>query len=83
MHDPRRRLERLEYARLRRLAANAGQPYGFSADDILDEASRVFALPDDHQRRALHRLYEELSEQEAAELDSLRRWHAAILGRER
>jgi hypothetical protein len=26
MRDPRRRLERLEYAHLRRLAANAGKP---------------------------------------------------------
>jgi hypothetical protein len=83
MRDPRRRLERLEYAHLRRLAANAGKPYGFSADDIPDEARRVLALPEEEQRQVLHRLYDELSEQEAAELDAIRRRHAAILRRER
>jgi hypothetical protein len=83
MRDPRRRLERLEYAHLRRLAAKAGKPYGFSADQVLDEARRVLALPDDQQRQALHRLYDELTEQEAAELDAIRRRHAAILGRAR
>ena len=49
MRDARRRLERLEYALLRRLAANGGKPYGFSADDILDEARRLVALSDAEQ----------------------------------
>jgi hypothetical protein len=49
MRDVRRRLERLEYAQLRRLAANAGKPYGFSADDILDEARPLVALCDAEQ----------------------------------
>ena len=44
MRDARRRLERLEYAHLRRLAANAGKPYGLSADDILDEVRHLVAL---------------------------------------
>ena len=79
MRDARRRLERLEYAHLWRLAANAGKPYGFSADDMLDEARRVLALPDDEQRQLLHRLYAELNEQETLELDAIRRRHAAIL----
>jgi hypothetical protein len=49
MRDVRRRLERLEYAHLRRLAAEAGKPYGLSADDILDEARRFVALSDAEQ----------------------------------
>ena len=44
MRDARRRLERLEYAHLRRMAANAGKPYGLSADDILDEARHLMTL---------------------------------------
>jgi hypothetical protein len=76
-------LERLEYTHLRRLAANVGKLYGFSADDILAEARRVLALPDDQQRQVLHRLYKELSEQEALELDAITQRHAAILRRER
>jgi hypothetical protein len=83
MRDARRRLERLEYAHLWRLAANAGKPYGFSTDDILDEARRVLALPDAEQRQVLHRLYAELNAQEALELDAIRRRHAAILRRAR
>jgi hypothetical protein len=43
MRDPRRRLEQLEYGRLYQLAAKVGQPYGFSADQVLDEARRVLA----------------------------------------
>jgi hypothetical protein len=83
MRDPRRRLERLEYENLRRMAAKAGQPYGYSADQVLAEARHVLALPDDQQRQALHRLYAELSAEEAMELDATRHRHAAILGRER
>lgn len=83
MRDPRRRLERLEYENLRRMAAKAGQPYGYSAEDILNEARRVLALPDDKQRQVLHRLYDELTEQEATELDAIRRRYTTILGRAR
>jgi len=83
MRDPQRRLERLEYENLRRMAAKAGQPYGYSADQVLDEARRVLALPDDQQRQALRRLYDELSAEEVVELDAIRRRYAAILGRTR
>jgi DNA-directed RNA polymerase specialized sigma24 family protein len=83
MRDPRRRLERLEYAHLRRLAAKAGERYGFTADDVLAECRRMFALPDDQQREVLHRLYKDLSEAEAAELDAIRHRDAAILRRQR
>jgi hypothetical protein len=83
MRDPQRRLERLEYENLRRMAAKAGQPYGFSADQVLDEARRVLALPDDQQRQALRRLYDELSAEEVVELDAIRRRYAAILGHTR
>jgi hypothetical protein len=83
MRDPRRRLERLEYENLRRMAAKAGQPHGYSADQVLGEARRFFALPDDQQRQVLQRLYNELSTKEAVELDAIRRRHAAILGRTR
>jgi len=50
MRDARRRLERLEYENLRRMTAKSGKPYGYSADQVLDEARRVLALPDDQQR---------------------------------
>jgi hypothetical protein len=83
MRDPRRRLERLEYENLRRMAAKAGKPYGYSADQVLDEARRVLALPDDQQRQALRRLYDELSAEEAVELDAIRHRHAPILRRAR
>jgi hypothetical protein len=83
MRDRRRRLERLEYAHLRHMAAKAGKPYGFSADQVLAEARRVLALPDDQQRQALHRLYAELSAEEAVELDAIRHRHTAILRRAR
>jgi hypothetical protein len=83
MRNLRRRLEQLEYVRLRHMAAKAGQPYGYSADQVLDEARRVLALPDDQQRQALHRLYSELSAEEVVELDAIRRRYAAILGRTR
>ena len=83
MRDPRRRLERLEYENLRRMAAKAGQPYGYSADQVLGEARRVLALPDDQQRQAMRRLYDELSAEEVVELDAIRRRYAAILRRTR
>jgi hypothetical protein len=54
MHDHRRRLERLDWQHIRQLAAEAGQPFGFTADDILEEARRIFALPEAVQRRELH-----------------------------
>ena len=44
-----RRLRRLEWQYIRQLAAEAGKPYGFSADDILDEARRLVALSDAEQ----------------------------------
>jgi hypothetical protein len=65
------------------MAAKAGQPYGYNADQVLDEARRVLALPGDQQRQALRRLYDELRAEDAVELDTIRRRHAAILGRER
>jgi hypothetical protein len=83
MRDPQRRLERLEYAHLRHMAAKAGKPYGFGADKILDEARRMLALPEDEQRQVLHFLYAELTPAEAAELDEIRHRHAAILRRAR
>ena len=83
MRDPRRRLERLEYGHIRHLAAKAGQPHGFTADQVLDEARRVLALPEDEQRQTLHRLYAELSAEEVTELDAIRHRYATILGRVR
>lgn len=57
MRDPQRRLEWLEYENLRRMAAKAGESFGYSADQVLDEARRVLALPEDEQRQALRRPY--------------------------
>jgi hypothetical protein len=45
MSNHTRRLRALEHARLRRSLTEAGQPYGLSADDLLDEARQFFALP--------------------------------------
>ena len=44
-----RRLRRSEWQYIRQLAAEAGKPYGFSADDILDEARRLVVLSDAEQ----------------------------------
>ena len=44
-----RRLRRLERLHIRQLAAEAGKPYGFRADDILEEARRLAALSDAEQ----------------------------------
>jgi DNA-directed RNA polymerase specialized sigma24 family protein len=79
MRDARRRLARLEYENLRHMAVKEGERYGFTADDVLAECRRVFALPDDQQREVLHRLYKDLSEAEAAELDAIRHRDARIL----
>ena len=40
----RRRVERLEYQQLIELAAEAGRPYGLSAEDVLAEARRFVRL---------------------------------------
>jgi hypothetical protein len=40
-----RRLKACELAHMRRLAAESGAPYGLTAEEILDEARRFFALP--------------------------------------
>ena len=83
MHDHRRRLERLAWQHIRQLAAEAGRPFGFTADDILDEARRIFALPEAAQRRELHRVSNELTPEEARELDDSRAREARILRRQR
>ena len=83
MRDLRRRLEQLEYVRLRRLAGELGKPYGLSADRILDEARRVLALPEAEQRQIFKDFYETLSEAEVSELDVIKRRYAAILRRAR
>jgi hypothetical protein len=83
MHDHRRRLERLDWQHIRQLAAEAGQPFGFTADDILDEARRIFALPEAEQRHELHRVYNELTPGEGRELDDSRAREARILRQQR
>jgi hypothetical protein len=72
MHNHRRRLERLDWQHIRQLAAEAGQSFGFTADDILEEARRIFALPEAEQCRELHRVSNELTPEEARELDDSR-----------
>jgi hypothetical protein len=44
-----RRLQRLERLHIRQLAAEAGAPYGLTADDILEGARRLAALSDAEQ----------------------------------
>jgi hypothetical protein len=52
----RRRLERLEWAHIMRLAAEAGRPYGFTAEEVIAEARLILDLPDDQQRAVLDAL---------------------------
>jgi hypothetical protein len=73
------RLRRCEYARLRRMAADAGAPYGVSADRILAAMRRFYALPDAEQRAMFADFYATLTAQEARDLDAIRRRHANIL----
>jgi hypothetical protein len=44
-----RRLRRLEWLHIRQLAAEAGAPYGLTAEDILEGARRLAALSDAEQ----------------------------------
>ena len=83
MHDHRRRLERLAWQHIRQLAADAGRPFGFTADDILEEARRMFARPDAAQHRERHRVSDELTAEEAWELDDSRAREARILRQQR
>jgi hypothetical protein len=83
MHDHRRRLDRLDWQHIRRLAAEAGQPFGFTADDILEEARRIFALPEAAQCLELHRVSTELTPEEARELDGIRARDARLLRQRR
>jgi hypothetical protein len=55
-----RRLRALEVQSLRRLAADSGAPYGFTVDDILDEARQFFGLSLDAQLAEVDALAEEL-----------------------
>ena len=81
MRDLRRRLEQLEYAHLKRLAAETGKPYNMSADVILNYARDVYALSEAEQRQRFHAFYATLTEAEIEELAEIKTWHAAILGR--
>jgi hypothetical protein len=67
----RSRLQRLEVAHLRRLWTEAGQPYGLSAHEILDEARRYFALPLAAQLADLDTLTDEFSGEELATMRTL------------
>jgi hypothetical protein len=83
MHDHRRRLERLDWQHIRQLAADAGRPFGFTADDILEEARRMFARPAAAQRREPHRVSTELTPEAAREPDDSRAREARILRQQR
>jgi hypothetical protein len=80
-----RRLQRLEsHAEIRHvlyLAEHAARQVGVTAEAILNEARRIFALPDAEQRAALSHTYAGLNDEEARELDAIRHRHAAILRR--
>jgi hypothetical protein len=47
----KQRLLALEIADIRRMAAEGGAPYGFTADQMLDEAIRFLQSPPDEQKR--------------------------------
>ena len=70
-----RRLRKLEVAHFRHSLANAGAPYGVSADELLEEARRFFALPLAGQLAELDTVTDAFS---GEELDAIR----AILIRE-
>ena len=62
----RRRIERLEYQqRVAELAAEAGAPYGFTGEQVLEEARNLLALPPEAGRRELEALQRALDRQEA------------------
>jgi hypothetical protein len=48
-----RRIALLEERYLRRLAAEAGAPYGLTADQVLQEARDFLSLPPEVQQREL------------------------------
>ena len=74
-----KRLERLEYQRIRRDVVEAAASAGISGDALFAEARRVFSLTDAEQRAYFGRLYADLSPQEAVELDAIRRRCTVIL----
>ena len=53
MSNHAQRLRALEHTRIRRLLTEAGQPYGLSADDLLETAREIFALIDSPDVAAL------------------------------
>jgi hypothetical protein len=69
MSNHARRLKALEIAHIKRLAAEAGEPYGLSAAAVLDEAKRYFALPLAEQLAELDTLTDQFS---GEELDAMR-----------
>jgi hypothetical protein len=79
MSANRRRLRRLEARRIYQLAAEAGAPHGFTAEQVIAEARRFFALSDDEQRAKWADLYAQMDEDERAEMDEVRRRHGAIV----
>lgn len=57
----KRRIHACEHTFIRRLAAEAGAPYGVTADDLLEEARRFFALSLAEQLAELGTLTDEFS----------------------
>jgi hypothetical protein len=68
----RDRIEALEWQRTRRLAAEMGAEHGFSADQVIAEALRFFALPLAEQYEALHIVPAEMAEYDALRARILR-----------
>jgi hypothetical protein len=60
MNALERRLVRCEEAHIRQLAAQAGAPYGVSADGLLEEARQFFVLPLAEQLAAMASITPEL-----------------------
>jgi hypothetical protein len=79
MSEHRRRLRRLEAQHIIDLATAAGAPYGFTAEQVIAEARRFFALSDDEQRAKWADLYAQMDEDERAEMDEVRQRHGAIV----
>jgi hypothetical protein len=75
------RLEQAELQHVLHVIEQAARQVGVTREALLDEARRIFALPDDEQRAVLGDTYAELNDDQARELDAIRHRHATILRR--
>jgi hypothetical protein len=68
-----------ELAHIRRMAAEADRPLGLTADDILDEVRRYFALSPKQQTAEMGHFYASLTDEERAELQAIEDQYRRLL----